>query len=301
MPRAIWTGTVSFGLVNVPVRMYTAIDEHTLRFHQVHTTDRGPIGYQRVCKSEQKPVPDEEITKAFEWQRGEYVLVEDADFNKAVDNASRSIEIQEFVDYEQIDPIYFERTYYLGPEEGSDRVYTLLATAVAQSGRAGIAKWVMRDKQHLGCLRVRNGVITLERMYFSDEIRSQDDIAPAPSVDERELEMARSLIDQISSSFEPEKYTDTHREALLELIRKKRVGETIEVPEPSKPTEAPDLMQALQKSLDKSKPISANGDHRRDDLQKMTKGELYEHAKAAGLQGRTQMTKDQLVTALSSD
>jgi DNA end-binding protein Ku len=291
---------ISFGLVNVPVRMYTAVDEHTLRFHQVHTTDRGLIGYQKICKSEQKPVPDEEIAKAFEWQRGEYVLMEDADFNRAVDNAARSIEIAEFVNYKDIDPIYFERTYYLGPEEGSERVYTLLATAMAQSGRAGIAKWVMRDKQHLGCLRVRDGAITLERMHFADEIRSQQDIARGASVDERELEMARSLIDQISSSFEPDKYTDTHREALLELIRKRREGETIEVSEPSKPTEAPDLMQALQKSLDRSQTGRSNGGPRRDDLQKLTKGELYEHAKAAGLQGRTQMTKEQLVAALSS-
>lgn len=300
MPRAIWTGTISFGLVNVPVRMYAAVDEHTLRFHMVHRPDHGPIGYEKICKTEQRRVADEEIAKAYEWQRGEYVLVDDEDFDRATQNASRSIEITDFVDYREIDPIYFERTYYLGPEEGSERAYRLLATAMTQSQRAAIAKWVMRDKQHLGCLRVRDGVVTLERMYFADEIRSQQDVAAqGGSVDERELEMARALIDQITSSFEPEKYVDTYRETLLELIRQKREGQTIEPAEPSEPTEAPDLMQALRASLDQS--TGQGGDGSRKHLQGLSKAELYERAKAAGVPKRTQLTKQQLIAALSSD
>ena len=208
MPRAIWTGAISFGLVNVPVRMYGGIAEHKLQFHYLHEKDDARIGYEKVCKKEEKPVPDSEIVKAFEYRKGEYVYMTDEDFEAAGAEAEgfKTIDIRDFVPYDEIDPIYFERTYYLGPAEGGEKVYRLFLRAMEDSGLAAIAKYVMRDKQNLGCLRVREGVITLEKMYFADEIRPIDEIKPkAAKVAKQELEMARQLIESLSGSFAPGK------------------------------------------------------------------------------------------------
>src|SRR5215211_9323405 len=235
MPRAIWTGAISFGLVNVPVRMYSGIDEHKLHFNFLHEKDDSRIGYEKVCKKEEKPVPDSEIVKAFEYSKGEYVYMTDEDFEAAGAHAEgfKTIDIRDFVPHEDIDPIYFERTYYLGPAEGAEKVYRLLVKAMEDSGLAAIAKYVMRDKQNLGCLRVREGLITLEKMYFADEIRAVDPIRPDTegSVDEKELDMARQLIDSLRTGFEPERYHDTYRDTLCETIKQKRAGETITAPE----------------------------------------------------------------------
>ena len=253
MPRALWTGAISFGLVNVPVRMYSAIDEHNLHFNYIHEKDGSRIGYEKVCKEEGKPVPEDEIVKAFEWEKGEYVPMRDEDFEKAQEDTYKSIDIRDFVDYDDIDPIYFERTYFLGPQEGAEKVYALLVRAMEESGRAAIAKYVMRDRQNLGCLRAADGVLVLEKMYFADEIRSSDGIAPdvkKGDVDKREVEMAQALIDKLYGPFEPEQYEDTYRDTLCEIIKAKREGETIEAPEPEKSKAPPDLMAALQASLD---------------------------------------------------
>src|SRR5213593_3022766 len=164
MPRAIWSGSITFGLVNVPVRMFSAVDEQDLHFNLLHEPDSGRIGYQKICKAEDEPVPDDEIVKAFEVRKGELVVLDDDDFEAVKAEGVRSIEITDFVPYEEIDPIYFERTYYLGPQSGAEGVYALLLQAMERTSLAAIAKYVMRDKQHLGCLRVREGVIVLERM-----------------------------------------------------------------------------------------------------------------------------------------
>src|SRR5215218_8459751 len=189
MPRAIWSGTISFGLVNVPVRMYSAIDESDLRFHLVHEPDGGRIGYQKICKTEDEPVPEDEIVKAFEVEKDELVVLTDEDFAAAKTEGVKMIEISDFVPYDEIDPIYFERTYYIGPQDGAEKVYALLLRAMEDSELAAIATYVMRERESLGCLRIRDGVIVLERMFFADEIRPTDDIAPGKvKVDERELE-----------------------------------------------------------------------------------------------------------------
>jgi DNA end-binding protein Ku len=211
MPRAIWSGSISFGLVNVPVRMYSAIEEQDLHFHYVHAPDGSRIGYEKVCKEEGRPVPDSEIVRAFEWEKDQYVYMSDEDFEAAAPEAHRTIDIKDFVPYEEIDPIYFERTYYLGPDEGGERVYALLLRAMEDANLAGIAKYVMRSKQHLGCLRIREGAIALEKMFFADEIRPVEEIAPAEAeVDERELEMARRLVASFSGHFDITKYEDTY-------------------------------------------------------------------------------------------
>jgi DNA end-binding protein Ku len=305
MPRAIWTGAISFGLVNVPVRIYSAVEEHDLRFHFVHEPDGSRIGYEKICKLEEQPVPDEEIVKAFELEDGEYVYMSDEDFEAARVEGHHTIEILDFVPYEDIDPIYFERTYYLGPQEGSERVYSLLNQAMEESALAGVATYVMRDRQYLGALRVRDGVITLEKMYFADEIRPTDEIDPGETkVDKQELEMARQLIDQFAGKFDPSKYHDTYRDRLLEIIEQKRKGKEIHVESPPKEEQPADLMAALRASLEaaKSRGGATGRTARRSrsdgDLDELSKDELVERAKKAGISGRTRMSKRELVRAL---
>ena len=254
MPRAIWSGTISFGLVSVPVRMYSAIDESDLRFHLVHEPDGGRIGYQKICKAEGEPVPDDEIVKAFEVEKDELVVLTDEDFAAAKTEGVKTIEISDFVPYEEIDPIYFEKTYYLGPQSGGEKVYALLREAMEQTGLAAIGKFVMRDRQHLGCLRVREGALTLEQLFFHDEVRPVDEIAPGKvKVPKAELEMATALIERFTGSFEPERYEDTYREALCGVIRAKWKGTTVTAPEPEAEEEPTDLMAALRASVEAAK------------------------------------------------
>ena len=308
MPRAIWSGAISFGLVNVPVRMYSAISEHKLHFHFVHEEDESPIGYQKICKLEDKPVPDQEIVKAFEFEPGEYVFMEEEDFEAARIEGYKTIEITDFVPYEQIDPIYFARTYYLGPAERGEKVYNLLVRAMEDSGLAGVAKFVMRDRQNLGVLRVRDGVITLEQMYFADEIRDLDDVKPPKArVSKEELAMAEQLIENFAGDFEPEKYKDTYREALCEIIRAKRTGKEVHRAPEAEEAAPPDLLEALRASIEaagngrarrsRKARSSRNGSNR--DLSRLSKTELDERARKANIPGRSKMTKDELIEALS--
>lgn len=254
MPRSLWSGSITFGLVNAPVRIYSAIAEHKLHFHLLHSKDDSPIGYEKVCKKEDKPVPDDEIVKGFEYAKGKYVYMEDDDFEAAKVEGYKTIDISAFVPYEQIDPIFFAKTYYVGPEEGAERVYALLARAMDESALAAVAKFVMRDQQHLGLLRVREGVITLEQLYFADEIRPVKEIKPSKArVDKGELELASRLIESFTGEFEPEKYKDTYRDELMSVIEAKRKGKHVhaaaDVPEEPEP---PDLMTALRESIARS-------------------------------------------------
>jgi len=269
MPRAIWSGTISFGLVSVPVRMFSAIDESDLRFHLVHEPDGGRIGYQKICKAEGDPVPDDEIVKAFEVEKDELVVLTDEDFAAAKAEGVKTIEISDFVPYEEINPIYFERTYYLGPQQGGEKVYALLREAMEQTNLAALGKYVMRDKQHLGCLRVRDGVITLEKMYFHDEIRPVNDVAPGKGkVAKAELALATALIEQFKSAFEPKRYEDTYREALCAIIKAKRKGETITAAEPEADEEPADLLAALKASVEAAKRSKGSGRAKRASARK---------------------------------
>lgn len=302
MPRAIWSGSIAFGLVSVPVRMTSAVTEHTLHFHYVHEPDGSRIGYEKVCKAEGKPVDDDEIVKAFEVEKDEWVYMSDDDFKAAAVEGGTTVDIRSFVPYEEIDPIYFERTYYLEPQEGGEKVYALLARAMEDSGLVGVAKLVMRDRQHLACLRVRDGVITLERMHFADEIRPAKGLAPARAkLEKQELTMAKQLVDQFSGSFEPESFRDTYRDTLCEIIRAKQRGETVVAPEAPEAEEPVDLMAALRASIDEAqgrRPAKRRSGG--DRLVGLSKEELYELAKKADLPGRSDMSKDQLVDALKA-
>ena len=178
MPRAIWSGSLLFGLVNVPVRMFSAIDEKDLHFHLLHRKDDSRIGYEKVCKKEGKPAPDDEIGTAYEISKGKYVYLEDEDFAAAEPKGYRTFDLSDFVPLDEIDPIYLDRTYYLAPAEGGEKVYAVLTRAMDKAGLAAIGTYVMRNKQHLGCLRVRDGVLLLSQLYFADEIRPHEELAP---------------------------------------------------------------------------------------------------------------------------
>jgi DNA end-binding protein Ku len=232
--------------------MVAAVSEHALHFNLVHRKDWSPIGYEKVCKKEDKQVPDDEIVKAYEVSKGKYVEVEDADFAAARVEGYHAFDISDFVDVDEIDPIYFEHSYYLVPQDGGEKVYTLLVRAMEDAGLAAVGTFVMRERQHLGCLRIRDGVITLERMYFADEIRAIDEIKPGRArVNAKELEMAAALIDRFKGSFDPTKYSDTYTEKLLDVIKRKQKGETVTVEEPqAEQEEAPDLMEALRASVE---------------------------------------------------
>ncbi len=255
MPRAIWSGAISFGLVNVPVRMFSAIQENDLRFHMVREKDGSRIGYDKVAKKDGKPVDDDDIVKAYETDKGKLVYLSDDDFEAAQTKGYHSIDVTDFVPYEQIDPIYFEHTYYLGPQDGAEKVYALLVQALERSGLVGIGSFVMRQREQLGCIRVREGALTLEKLFFADEVRDPDTITPSKrvKVEKRELQMATELIDRFSGDFDPSKYRDTYRDALLKVIRQKQKGKEIKVPERQEPSTPDDLMEALRASLDEAK------------------------------------------------
>jgi DNA end-binding protein Ku len=254
-PRALWTGNITFGLVNVPVRIYSAVHEHKLQFHLVHEKDDSPIGYQKICKVEDKPVSNDEIVKAYEFKKGEFVQLTDEDFEAVQVEGQHTIDLQDFVPYEDIDPVYFAHSYLVGPQDGGEKTYALLMRAMEKSGLVGIGKFVMRSRQYLGCLRVRDGALSLEQLHFADEIDEPGGILPdkIPSVASRELDMALTLIEGFSGTWEPEKYEDTYTDALREVVKAKRRGKDVhELREPEDEEAPPDLMEALRLSIEQS-------------------------------------------------
>jgi DNA end-binding protein Ku len=306
VPRSLWSGTISFGLVSVPVRMVSAVQSRDLHFNYVHAPDGSRIGYEKVCKQEGRPVPDDEIVKAFEYEPGEWVYMEDEDFRAAGADRSRTIEIRDFVELAAIDPVYFEQTYYLAPQDGGEKVYALLRRAMEDAGLAAIAKFVMRDRQHLGCLRVREGAIVLERMHFADEIRPPDDVGDGGvEVDGRELEMAARLVEQFRGEWDPEQYRDTYRDALCDIIRARRRGEPVHAEPAPREEEPTDLIAALRASIEAAQGRRGGGRRRGranggggNGLESLTKDELLDRARERDLPGRSRMSKDELVEAL---
>lgn len=299
MPRSIWSGSISFGLVNVPVRLYSAVQEHKLRFNFVHAKDSSPIGYQKICKKEDKPVPEDEIVKAFEFTKGEYVFMDDEDFEAAKAEGYKSIDIVDFVPYDDIDPIFFAHTYYVGPDRGAEKTYSLLVKAMEDTDLTGIAKFVMRDRQHLGALRIRDGVITLEQLHYADEIRAVDEIKPARGrVSQEELRTAKQLIESFTTEWKPEKYKDTYRDALCDVIRAKRKGKDVHAAPELEEERPTDLLTALRESIERSRGGAGSRGRRNGGLGGLSKQELDRRARDAGIEGRSKMTKAQLVRAL---
>jgi DNA end-binding protein Ku len=252
-PRSIWRGTISFGLVSVPVRMFTATESKELRFHFLHKDDLTPIGYDKVRKDTGEHVDPEDIVRGFEVSKGQYVPLEDEDLDRLDVELTKAIDICDFVDLDEIDPVYFRKAYYLLPEDGAEKPYLLLVRALEETGKVGIAKVVIRNKQHLAALRPVNGSIVLETMYYADEVRKPEKVKAKGDLRSAEVEMAKSLVENLSESFDPEKYDDTYRKELLELLRAKAKGKKLPEPQEDEGGEVIDLMQALRESVEKTK------------------------------------------------
>src|SRR4051794_11321687 len=272
MPRAIWSGTISFGLLNVPVKLYSAVARKQVSFRELRQSDNSRIRHKRVAESDGKEVDYEDIVKGYEIGPEQYVVMTRDELEELDPKKTRAIEIQDFVDIEAIDPIYFDHPYYLGPDKGSERAYALLAKAMDDRGKVAIARFVLRNREHLAAIRSNGTVIAMATMRFADEVVKPDELdgvfpedVEAPK--KKEIDMAGALNDQLTSEFEPDQYRDEYREELLELIESKARGEKIveSVSEEPKPTKAPDLMAALEESLAavKGEPLAAGAKPKR--------------------------------------
>jgi len=254
MPRSIWRGAISFGLVNVPVKLYSAVSKKTVRFNQLHDADGARIQQKRVCSVDGEEVPYEHIVKGFEIAPDRYVVIT-PDELEALDPAkTRSIDIEDFVDLSDIDPLYYEHPYYLVPDTGASKAYKLLLEALRGTGKVAIARVVLRSKEYLVAIRPAGDVLTMETMLFADELIPADRLDELPETDvnatDRELAMARQLIEAQATEFDPSKYRDEYRERVLELIERKAAGEDVAVqPMVEEREEVPDLMAALEQSL----------------------------------------------------
>ncbi|MGH9107670.1 MAG: Ku protein [Acidimicrobiales bacterium] len=254
MPRSIWSGSISFGLVNVPVKLVTATAPKNVRFHQLHGADGGRVNQKRVCSVDGEEVDYSEIVKGYEIRRGQYVVVEPEELEALAPEASRNIEIEEFVDLAEIDPLFFEHSYYLVPDGPAARPYALLVEAMEGTSKVAVGRFVLRTKQYLAVLRPREGALVLSTMLFADEVVDASELEVQTTKDtkpaQRELEMARQLVSSLSAEWEPGRYKDDYREKVLAMIEAKAEGNEIAVPEaPERPAPVVDLMAALEASL----------------------------------------------------
>jgi DNA end-binding protein Ku len=264
MPRSIWSGAISFGLVNVPVKLYSAVSRKSVRFHQLHDADHVRIQQKRVCPADGEEVAYENIVKGYEISPDRYVVIEPEELEALDPKKTRAIEIQEFVDLDEIDPIYFDHPYYLAPDTGASKAYRLLLSAMQETNKVAIARVVIRQKENLVAIRATGDVMTMATMVFHDEVISPGTIDEIPEegdadVSAREVEMAQQLIESLSSDFEPEKYHDEYRERVLELIEAKAAGQEITIQAPEEPAAVPDLMAALEQSLAAAKSTGGDG------------------------------------------
>jgi DNA end-binding protein Ku len=256
--RSVWSGTLTFGLVNVPVRLYSATKQQDVAFHQFEADTNERIRYKRVAEGTDREVDYDDIVKGYELPSGKYVMLTQEELDAAEPGRSRSIEITDFVELAEIDPIYYEKSYYLGPGSDGEKAYALLLKAMSESGLAAVAVFVMRGKQYLAVIRPASRVMVLETLYFADEVRDPSDVMDqvprAGKVGSRELKSATGLIKQLTTPWKPEQYHDTYRESVLALVKRKSKGKEIDVEElESDGDEVVDLMEALEQSLQRAK------------------------------------------------
>ena len=278
MARAIWSGSISFGLLNVPVKLYSAVSKQTVRFRELRESDGSRVKHKRVAESDGKEVPYEKIVKGYEYAPDQYVVLSRDELSELDPKKTRAIEIQDFVDLDDIDPIYFEQPYYLGPDKGAERAYALLVQAMKDARKVAVARFVLRNKEHLAAIRPMDDVLTLTTMRFHDEVSSPTDLDDVfedekpKKPEKRELEMATQLIESLTSDFNPNSYRDEYREELLGLLEQKAAGkEVVSAPsEEPKPTKAPDLMAALEESLAAVKGEEAPSDGKSKSTSKST-------------------------------
>lgn len=339
MARAIWTGVITFGLVSVPVGLFTATEDHTVHFHQLQRGTSDRIRNRRVNERTGKEVDAADIVKGYEAGEGEYVVVEPEELDEIAPGRSRTLEITDFVDLDRIEPVYFGRTYYLAPR-GKEylKVYALLRTALAEAGKVGVATFVMRNRQYLTALRAEDRVLLLQTLHWADEVR--DPVEELPELPServgrgKELDMALRLVDALSGDWEPARYRDTYQEKVRELVRAKAEGEEVAVAEEApEATNVVDLMEVLRGSLEQAKDTGGKqaasrsgspGGKRaasksgktdaerpakprkkatapsRGELRELSKAELYQRATEQDIAGRSKMSRQELVDALSA-
>ncbi|MCX5434659.1 Ku protein (plasmid) [Streptomyces sp. NBC_00257] len=326
MASPIWTGIVSFGLVSLPVALYTATDSHTIRFHQLQRGTADRIRNRRVNERTGDEVELDEIVKGYD-TGGEYVIVEPEELDDIAPGRSRALEVSEFVDLDTVEPVFFDKTYYLGPRgEQYGKVYALLQRALEESDKAGIATFVMRGREYLVALKAEDGLLTLHTLHWADEVRDpHEEVPDLPGKAEptpAEVKMAHQLIDALTADWDPEDFHDTFQEKVEALIEAKAAGEAVEKAEPAaQPTGVVDLVEALRASVEGARSPKGTGEkagasdktgrgkksaakkHAKvsdiGSLRSLTKTELYEKATKAGVKGRSGMTHDQLVDALA--
>ncbi|MCP8615792.1 Ku protein [Salirhabdus salicampi] len=256
--HTMWKGTISFGLVNIPVKLHTATENKDVKLRQLHKECKTPIQYEKICPVCEKEVNNDDIVKAFEYVKNKFVVLEEEELAELKEEKTdKSVEIIDFVKLEEIDPIFFEKSYYLSPNEGGNKAYSLLRKALQDTGKIGVAKIMIRSKEQLGVIRVYENTLVMETIHYPDEVRNVQNVPNVPAEDniaKKELDTAKMLIDQLTTEFDVEKYKDEYRTALLELIEEKKANEQVETgKEKPKPDNVTDLMEALQKSLDKTK------------------------------------------------
>src|SRR5438445_12180703 len=256
--RAIWKGSISFGLVNIPIALYPATRKEDLKFRLLRGSDLSPVNYKRVAEADGKEVPWDEIVKGYEYEKGKFVVLKDEDFQRVDLEATQTVDIQDFVDLDEIDPIFFYKPYYLEPQKGGDKAYVLLRDALEKSKKVGIAKVVIKTRQYLAGVKPEDSALVLELMHFADELADTSKLHLPKKVElgKREMNMAKSLIGSMTSKWQPEKYKDDYREALMEVIEEKVEAGGKEIEEKPrkapKPTKVIDLVSVLQKSLEET-------------------------------------------------
>ena len=256
--RAIWKGSISFGLVNIPIALYPATRKEELRFRLLRAKDLSPVNYKRVAETDGKEVPWDEIVKGYEYEKGKFVVLKDEDFQRVDLEATQTVDIQDFVDVDEIDPMFFYKPYYLEPQKGGDKAYVLLRDALEASKKVGIAKVVIKTRQYLAGVKPEDGVLVLELMHFAEELADTGKLHVPKKLEPRkkEMDMAKALIGSMSAKWNPEKYRDDYREALMEVIEEKVEAGGKEIEEKPKAKKAPtkviDLVEVLQKSLEQA-------------------------------------------------
>jgi DNA end-binding protein Ku len=304
MARALWSGSLSFGIVNVPVQLFSGVRDQELHVRQLHEKDGAPIETRRFCADEDEEVPFEEVGHGYELDNGKEVVLSDEELAAAAPRKTRTIDIEAFVDLADVDPVYFDHPYFLLPEgeaEGTRRAYQLLVEVMQSTERAALGRFVLRTKEYLVAVRVRDELLSLTTMRFHDEVRPTKAVPGGGRKPAKErLDRAVRLIEAMSLDWDPSSYEDRYRERLLEVIERKKKGKRITVPEDEdEPSPIPDLMAALERSLAQAKGEGDDASADGDDLAGLSREELYERAQEAGVEGRSSMSKKQLVDALS--
>jgi len=261
MARSIWNGTITFGLIAVPIKVHSATEDKGVHFHQVHAADGARIKQKRICSKEHKEVPYKQVARGYELRGGKYVLLSKEEIDAAAGERSHLIELEEFVGADQIDPVFYDRTYYLGPGDDGQDAYRLMHDALDRTERVGIGRWVFHNREYLAAVRALHEALALHTMRFADELVDAGELElpkPSRAPSKREVEMAGQLVESLYEDFDPSAFHDSYRERVLQLVETKASGKEPELPEPEEREEAPDLTAALEASLG----ATGNGDRR---------------------------------------